>query len=71
MSIIEFISKFYPLVFTILQLMILIGIKMNDLKHISDEMRDIKKVVDEINKKIVEHESRISKIEGKLNGYSD
>ena len=68
---IDIISKLFPITLMVIQLIILVAIKMNDIKHIADEIQSIKKVVDDINKKILEHESRISKIEGKLNGYSD
>jgi hypothetical protein len=71
MNMLDFILKLYPLVFMILQLVILLAIKMNDIKHIADEIQDIKKVVDDINKKILEHECRIAKLEGKLNGKSN
>jgi hypothetical protein len=55
----------------VLQLIILVAIKMNDIKHIVDEIQGIKKVVDDINKKILEHECRIAKLEGRLNGKSN
>jgi hypothetical protein len=71
MIMLEIITKVYPLILTVLQIMLLVAIKMNDLKHISDEIQDIKKVVDEINKKILDHECRIAKLEGKLNGKSN
>jgi hypothetical protein len=71
MSVIEIISKLFPLVLMFFQLAILLAIKMNDIKHIADEIQDIKRVVDEINKKILEHECRIAKLEGRLNGKSD
>jgi hypothetical protein len=71
MNIIDLILKLYPAILMVSQLIILVAIKMNDIKHISDEIRDIKKVVDEINKKILDHECRIAKLEGKLNGKSN
>ena len=71
MNTIDIISKLFPITLMILQLIILVVIKMNDIKHIADEIQDIKKVVDEINRKILEHECRIAKLEGRLNGKSN
>jgi len=68
MNTIDIISKLFPITLMVIQLIILIAIRMNDIKHISDEIQGIKKVVDEINKKIMEHEGRIARLEGKLNG---
>jgi cell division protein FtsL len=52
----------------ILQVMILLAIKLNDIKHIENAVYDLKKEFDELNKQILEHEKRLSRIEGKLNG---
>jgi uncharacterized protein (DUF1330 family) len=71
MNIIDIVSKLFPITLLIIQLIILVAIKMNDMKHIADEIRDIKKVVEDINKKILEHECRIAKLEGRLNGKSN
>jgi hypothetical protein len=71
MIIIEIISKLYPIIFMILQLVILVTMRMNDIKHISNDIRDIKKSIDEFYRKILDHECRIAKLEGKHNGKSN
>jgi len=48
---------------SILSIVILLAIKFNDIKHIGEDVNEIKKT-------IMKHEARISFLEGKLNGKS-
>jgi predicted nucleic acid-binding Zn-ribbon protein len=79
MNTIDTIIKILPLIFSIMQVIILFAIKFNDFEHYRRETKNnfdiilnkieaLEKTLVEVNKKIIEHESRISKIEGKLNG---
>ena len=66
MNTIDIITKLFPITLMVIQLIILVAIKMNDIKHIADEVREIKKTVNDAYNKILDHECRISRIEGKL-----
>jgi len=67
MQTIDLLTKLIPIVLMILQLIVLFAIKINDITHINKDLEELKDRLDEINKKLIEHEARISKIEGKLN----
>jgi len=82
MNMIDIIIRILPLVFSLMQVIILLAIKFNDFDHHKQEIKNkfeiilhkieaSEKACNETNKKIIEHESRISKIEGKLNGKSN
>jgi hypothetical protein len=48
---------------SILSIIVMLTVKFNDIKHIGEDVSEIKKT-------IMKHEARISFIEGKLNGKS-
>jgi len=79
MNTIDIIIKILPIIFSLMQVIILLAIKFNDFEHYRRETKNnfdiilnkieaLEETLIEVNKKIIEHESRISKIEGKLNG---
>jgi len=82
MNTIDIIIRILPLVFSLMQFIILIVIKFNDFDHHKKEIKNnfeivlhkieaLEKAFNEVNKKIIEYECRISRIEGKLNGKSN
>jgi len=48
---------------SILSIIVMLTVKFNDIKHIGEDVNEIKKT-------IMKHEARISFLEGKLNGKS-
>jgi hypothetical protein len=49
-------------------LFVMVVVKFNDLKHLQQQVRDIKECIKDIKDKLINFESRISRIEGKLCG---
>lgn len=50
----------------VFNVVILVVVKFNDLKHISDDVRETKNDVSDIKELQLQHEGRISRLEGKL-----
>lgn len=51
----------------LLQVIVLVAIKLNDIKHIDQTIMEIKEQLKDIQQKVLEHERRLSRIEGKFN----
>lgn len=69
---IDIISKLFVIFVGIIQVVILIAIRLNDIKHIEMRINELSKtIMDKLNKiddVLKDHECRLSRIEGKLNG---
>lgn len=61
------IIRYLPIFSSIFSLIVLVVIKFNDLTHFDKMLTEIKIKVGEIDKRLIDHESRISRIEGKIN----
>lgn len=72
MNTIDIISKLFVIFVGVIQIVILVAIRLNDLKHLEQRINDLSKSIsDKLNKiddTLKDHEKRLSRIEGKLNG---
>lgn len=66
MNIIAYIGIGFTILTTIVNVAVLLAMKFNDMKHLSDDIKDIKKEQGEIKIKIGELSERVSTLEGKL-----
>ena len=67
MNFLDIISKFSFLIIGIIQIIILLAIKVNDIKHIEERIKDLSRQLELINNTLKEHERRLAYLEGKLN----
>ncbi|MCX7716502.1 MAG: hypothetical protein N2Z73_03705 [Endomicrobia bacterium] len=72
MNTIDTISKLFVIFVGVIQIVILIAIRLNDIKHIEQRISELSKsLMERLNKiddTLKDHERRLSRIEGKLNG---
>lgn len=72
MNMIDIISKLFVIFVGIIQIIILVAIRLNDIKHIEQRINELSKsLIERLNKiddTLKDHERRLSRIEGKLNG---
>lgn len=68
MQAIDIISKLTPVVINVIVLIILLAMKYNDVNHLQKSIDELKDKINDLQKQVIEHEKRLSRIEGKLNG---
>lgn len=61
----ETIVGYSALGISLIQLVVLLTIKLNDIKHIENSVKDIKNTIKEISDRQINHECRISRLEGR------
>ena len=67
MNFLDIISKFSFLIIGVIQIIILLAIKVNDIRHIEERIKDLSRQLELINNTLKEHERRLSYLEGKFN----
>lgn len=64
----EMILKYWQGISGLLTLAVVVLIKFNDMKHLEKDVTTIKDTMGDIQRRQIDHESRISRVEGRLNG---